>query len=161
MNWQSAFLTIAVVSGSEKLTERQRKGQSLENLRKKRERKANARRSAFSGDDDEAKPRKKRTYNDSDSDVSNDYRFDDEEEEEEKARAIISYEEALSIQLTRDKAESWLYKPDFERAIKGCLARISLGNIGGGGSREPVYRCVYIAGIFSFHPVINLTGVAL
>ena len=143
------------------MTDRQRKGQSLENLRKKREKKANTRRSAFSGDDDEAKTKKKRTAYDSDSEVSDNYRYDEEDEEEEKAKAIMSYEDALSIQITRDKAESWLYKPDFERTLKGCLARVSLGSIGGGGSREPVYRCVYIAGILFCQVVIGLIGFGL
>ena len=132
------------LASSEKLTDRQKKGQSLEILRKKREKKANARSRAFSENSSDLKSRKKKSSYDSESDASNDYSLQ-EDEEEDKTSPVVTYQNALSIQLTRNKAENWLYKPDFERTIKGCLARVSLGNIGS-GNREPVYRCVYITG---------------
>lgn len=125
------------------MTEKQRKGQSLEQLRKKRENKAKGRSSTY-GVDSDTKRKRKNTY-DSQSD---DYYSEEEEEVEEKKPSKISYQDVLSIQITRDKAEQYLFKPDFENTLTGCLARISLGSSMVGGVREAIYRCVYIAGTF-------------
>lgn len=126
------------------LTEKERKGNSLETLRKKREKKASSR----SGTD--IKRRKKIQGYSSDSDRSR-ITSDDEEEEVD-----VTLEKAISIQLTREKAEAWLYKPDFEKAIKGCFARVVLPNQP--GSKEMFYRCVYIANVTEYHRKYKLNN---
>ena len=132
-----------------KLSEREKKGRQLEDLRKKREKKANR---SGSRSLDPAGKKKRRGYSDSESeDVSDDY-YQDYEEQEEKAVSNLTYENAISIQLRRDDAEKWLYKPDFEKTIRGCFARLSLGTtVGSGSTREAVYRCVYIADTPEYH----------
>jgi hypothetical protein len=56
-----------------------------------------------------------------------------------------SYEEALKIQLKRDEIEQWLHRPMFEKTLKGCLVKVSLG--ASGDTREIVYRCCDIVSI--------------
>jgi len=131
-----------------KLTERERKGQQLEKLRKKRESKASKSRTF----DSSAKKRKK-GYSDDEEEEEAEYSDYYQDYEDEKEAQTVKYEDVLSIQLRRDDAETWLYKPDFEKSIKGCFARLSLGTQSSayGGAREPVYRCVYIAEAPEYH----------
>ncbi|KAJ3304260.1 hypothetical protein HDV03_002997 [Kappamyces sp. JEL0829] len=139
---------------NDKLTDRQRKGQTLELLKKKRANKVSGGRT-FEAD---AKSKKKKGY-DLGSDEEDEYGYDgydDEEEEDTKKKREISYEDALSIQLTRDNAEAWLYRPDFENTIKGCFVRLSLGS--SGPNREPVYRCVYVADTPEYHRKYKLNN---
>jgi hypothetical protein len=136
-------------SSDRKMTDRERKGQQLESLRKKRAE------STKSGSKSRKKTRQEYS-SDSDHDsmdgTDDDY-YKDYEEDKESAAKVITYEEMLQIQLKRDDADSWLYKPEFEKVIKGCFARVSLGagSASVNGNREPVYRCVYITDTPEYH----------
>src|SRR4051812_5080166 len=94
------------------LTDRQKKGQRLGELRKKRESRQSQKGKSSVG--------KRNDYeNDTDSDLSNNAYAYDDDEQEEKVVPPMSFEDALALQVKRDEAEEWLYKPDFEKTIKG------------------------------------------
>ncbi|KAJ3262278.1 hypothetical protein HK103_002691 [Boothiomyces macroporosus] len=122
------------VLDNSKLTERQRKGQTLENLRKSREKREKERSNRSSTKSE----KRLRTYSDDSEESEDDY----DDSPKKSKHPPITYEEALSIQIKRDELEQWLHKPMFEKAIKGCFLRLSLGNSGVG--KELVYRVVLI-----------------
>lgn len=124
------------VLDNSKLTERQRKGQTLENLRKSREKREKERSNRSSTKSE----KRLRTYSDDSEESEDDY----DDSPKKSKHPPITYEEALSIQIKRDELEQWLHKPMFEKAIKGCFLRLSLGNSGVG--KELVYRVVLIEG---------------
>lgn len=123
-----------------KLTDKERKGQSLENLRKKREKKQDRNYEPDRSD----RARQRTAYTSSEASDYEEY-----ESKPQKVRLnnqesfVMSYQDALSIQVKRDDVENWLHKPSFEKTLKGCLVRISLGAQNSGG---PVYRCCYVTG---------------
>ncbi|KAJ3276752.1 NADPH-dependent diflavin oxidoreductase 1 [Terramyces sp. JEL0728] len=125
------------VMESAKLTDRQRKGQTLENLRKSREKREKERSSRFS------EKSEKRIRMDSDESDESEDDYDDLPKKNK--HPPITYEDALSIQIKRDELEQWLHKPMFEKSAKGCFLRLSLGNSGIG--KELIYRVVLIEDI--------------
>ena len=117
------------------LTDRQKKEQSLDLLRKRREKMS----------------KKSLIQRDLDSDV--DYNedntgYDDDEEQDDYVSdgdEKATYEDMLKIQIKRHEIEKWCWKPMFEKAIKGCFVKVSLGQ--NSQTKETVYRCCEILGI--------------
>jgi RNA polymerase-associated protein RTF1 len=127
-----------ISQSTQKLTEKQKKGQSLEKLRKKREKKnSNSRPSRG-----EASEKKNRTYSSEESESENEFYENDKDPK-------ITLNDALKIQIKRDDIEQWLQKPMFQKTIRGCLVRISIGSTP--DSREPIYRCCYIQETPEYH----------
>ncbi|KAI8893216.1 hypothetical protein BC833DRAFT_609181 [Globomyces pollinis-pini] len=127
------------------MTDREKKGQTLENLRRKREKRISDRSSRVV----EQEVYRRRDRSDSD---ESDY---DDKYQAVKMEEPMSHTDAIALQLTRDELETWLYKPNFERTIKGCLAKVSLG-VSGEVAREQVYRCVYITDTSEYHRTYKL-----
>ena len=124
------------ISASEKITEREKKGRSLDKLRESREKRAKANRTRHI----EKKERKLKGYS---SETENSMAEDDFES------PAMTFEEGLSIQVKRDDLADWIHKPMFDKAITGCLAKVSLG--GSSNIKETVYRCVLIENIHEYH----------
>jgi RNA polymerase-associated protein RTF1 len=121
-----------------KLTDRQRKGQTFDTLRKKREQKQGKSREPAD------RPVKKYRGYATESDQSDWY---SDEEPVKKEAFQMKLADALSLQVRRDDLESWLHKPMFAKVVTGCFARLALGP---GEGRESVYRCVYIHDIHTY-----------
>ena len=119
------------------LTDRQKKEQSLDLLRKRREKMS----------------KKSVVQRDLDSDVDySDNQYDDEYDNDEQDYStevtgdeMATYEDLLKIQIKRHDIEKWCWKPMFEKTIKGCFAKVSLG--ANQQTKETIYRCCEILGI--------------
>lgn len=57
----------------------------------------------------------------------------------------VTLADILPLQIRRDEFEDWCYREDFENALDGCFARISVGV---NDNKEKVYRVVQIHGTY-------------
>lgn len=46
----------------------------------------------------------------------------------------------MTFQLTREKLESWINEPFFEKAVEGAFVRVVIGNLADGDNTKSVYR---------------------
>ena len=115
------------------LTDRQKKEQSLDLLRKRREKIS----------------KKSVSQRDLDSDVEYEDQYEEEEDdfvvEEDDVDEKATHEDLLKIQIKRNDIEKWCWRPMFEKAIRGCFVRVSLGP--DSKTKEVVYRCCEVLDI--------------
>jgi len=118
----------------DKLSEKEKKSESLYDLKRKREKK----RSKLAEKDNEEK-RIRSTYSDSESD---DYDNKDSEQE------VITLEELNSVRISRDELEKWVYTSFFNKTVIGGYARLGIGF---DSNKHYIYRITKILDVVDYH----------
>lgn len=72
------------------------------------------------------------------------------------AAELVDLEGANAIRLPRDFLARWIFHPEFDELVRGCLLRLSIGFKGS----EQVYRLVEIRKIVKYHRVYKINDVS-
>jgi len=123
----------------DKLTEKEKKSESLSDLRRKREKK-----------------RSKMDYEDKRSRAFSDSESEDNYEKEEQE--VITLEELNSVRISRDELEKWVYTSFFNKTVIGAYARLGIGF---DTNKNYIYRVTKILDVVDHHRTykINRTTV--
>jgi hypothetical protein len=132
------------LSRHDKLSEKERKSESLSDLRRKREKK----RSKLSNENEEEK--RDRIWSDSES--------EDNYESRESEQEVVTLEELNSIRISRDELEKWVYTSLFNKTVIGGYARLGIGF---DSNKNYIYRITKILDVVDYHRVykINKTNI--
>ncbi|TPX59348.1 hypothetical protein PhCBS80983_g02527 [Powellomyces hirtus] len=132
-------------------TEKARRADSMAHLRREREKKTA--RALKEDDDDDYVEVNNVSSQRSNEALMEDQRvepkerdIDNERDTQELLRALPSFSELLSIQVTRAELADWVFNPFFEKAVGGCFVRYGVGADAKDPSRN-VYRICQIDGI--------------
>jgi len=118
----------------DRMTEKEKKSESLSDLRRKREKK----RSKMANDNDEDK-RNRSTWSDSES---------DDNDAKEPEQEVITLEELNSIRISRDELEKWVYTSFFNKTVIGGYARLGIGF---DSNKNYIYRITRILDVVDYH----------
>jgi len=113
----------------DKLTEKEKKSESLSDLKRKREKK----RSKMDNED-----KRNRAFSDSESE-------DNYEKEEQE---VITLEELNSVRISRDELEKWVYTSFFNKTVIGAYARLGIGF---DSNKNYIYRITKILDVVDYH----------
>ncbi|ORX48675.1 plus-3-domain-containing protein [Piromyces finnis] len=129
----------------DKLSEKEKKSESLSDLKRKREKK----RSKMAYERENEEKRNRSTYSDSESED-----FDNKEPEQE----VITLEEFNSARISRDELEQWAYTPFFNKTVIGGYARLGIGF---DSNKNYIYRITKILDVVEYHRIykVNKTNV--
>jgi len=118
----------------DKLSEKERKSESLSDLRRKREKK----RSKLANENEDEK--RDRIWSDSES--------EDNYESKESQQEVITLEELNSIRISRDELEKWVYTSFFNKTVIGGYARLGIGF---DSNKNYIYRITKILDVVDYH----------
>ncbi|KAI9001657.1 hypothetical protein BC832DRAFT_562269 [Gaertneriomyces semiglobifer] len=143
-------------------TEKTKFSDSISNLRKQRERKnARAREEGEIGEDRDERRRHRshsRSASLSDADEYDGPRRRKSVSPHSKPRAELpSYSEIRSIQVTRTEIKEWVFRPSFDKTVKGCFVRYGLGPDPQDPSRS-VYRLCLVEDVRQTSRVYIIEG---
>jgi hypothetical protein len=117
----------------DKLSEKERKSESLSDLRKKREKK----RSKLANENEEEK--RDRIFSSESED-----NYDSKESQQE----VITLEELNSVRISRDELEKWVYTQFFNKTVIGGYARLGIGF---DSNKNYIYRITKILDVVEYH----------
>ncbi|ORX84697.1 plus-3-domain-containing protein [Anaeromyces robustus] len=118
----------------DKLTEKEKKSESLSDLKRKREKK----RSKLAEKDDN--DRRRNTWSDSES--------EDNYEAKEAEQEVITLEELNSVRISRDELEQWVYTSFFNKTVIGAYCRLGIGF---DSNKKYIYRITKILDVVDYH----------